>query len=499
MIFRLLLLLPFFVVNLNALEPTNAKEAAEKKAAADKVTAEKFAQWKATLPVEQQAWETVLEQNMGTGFYLPLYQADKLKGRVTAWDYVKDDPKLPRVLLIGDSISRGYTLATKKALEEMANVHRAPENCGPTANGIKKLPVWLGTGHWDIIHFNFGIHDRKTALPDYEQRLETITAQLKATGAQVIWASTTPVAEGGMKDATDADLIARNEVAARVMKKHEVKINDLYGAMLPHLAKYQNPKDVHFGDPGYDFLGKQVAAVIGKQIPLLTTINTATMPMGKLEKDGYGWEERHEAVLKIKDELNPEIVLIGDSITHFWGGLPDGGKMGNRGSESWQSLFGKRSVLNLGFGWDRTQNVLKRIALGELDGLKPKAIVIHIGTNNLAGTVNARASTPEEIVAGITGIIEQAQSKCPGAKIILMAIFPRGKTSAEPKRVILASINAQLATGPAKLPGVTFLDITDKWLTADGSISKDIMPDSLHPNQKGYKIWAEALQDALEN
>lgn len=495
--FRLLFLLPLLALNLHAVEPTNAKEAAEKKAAADKVTGEKFARWKATLPPEQQAWETVLEQNLGMAFYLPLYQADKLAGRVTAWDYVKDDPKLPRVLLIGDSVSRGYTLATRKALAGAANVHRAPENCGPTANGIKKLKVWLGDGKWDIIHFNFGIHDRKTPLADYEQRLDAITAELKATGARVIWASTTPVAEGGMKDATGADLVARNEVAARVMTKHGVETDDLYAAMLPRLSEFQPPNDVHFREPGYQFLGQQVAASIRKHIPLLTTVNTAVIPIGKLEKDGYGWEERHEAIMKIKAEINPEIVLIGDSITHFWGGQPDGGKMGNRGTETWQSLFGNRPVLNLGFGWDRTQNVLKRIELGELDGLKPKAIVIHIGTNNLAGTVNARSSSPEEIVAGITAIIEQAQSKCPGAKIILMAIFPRGKTAAEPKRAILQDINARLAAGPGQRSGVTFLDITAKWLEPDGSISKEIMPDALHPNQKGYAVWADAIKGVL--
>ncbi|MFM2177261.1 MAG: hypothetical protein RL015_1359, partial [Verrucomicrobiota bacterium] len=309
--FLLLLLLPFFTLTLQAKEPTNAKEAAEQKAARDKVTAAKFAVWKAKLPAEQQAWETVLEQNLGTGFYLPLYQADKLAGRVTAWDYVQDDPKLPRVLLIGDSISRGYTLATRKALAGAANLHRAPENCGPTANGLKKLKIWLGEGPWDIIHFNFGIHDRKTPLADYEQRLETITAELKKTGAKVIWANTTPVADGGMKDATDADLVARNEVAAKVMAKHGVMINDLYAFMKPRLAEFQNPQDVHFGEPGYQFLGQQVAAVIRKHIPLLSRVNTAVIPMGKLEKDGYGWEERHEAILKIKAEINPEIVLIG--------------------------------------------------------------------------------------------------------------------------------------------------------------------------------------------
>lgn len=492
---RLLLLLTLWVSTTHAVEPTNAKELGEKKAAAQKITAEKFAVWKAQQSPEQQAWETVLEQNLGN-FYLPIYQTEKLAGKVTAWDYVSDDARLPRVLLIGDSISRGYTLATRKALMGVANLHRAPENCGPTANGLKKLPIWLGQGRWDIIHFNFGIHDRKTPLADYEQRLDAIAAKLKATGARVIWASTTPVAEGGMKDATDADLIARNEVAARVMQKHDILINDLYQWIQPDLAKFQNPQDVHFSAAGYDRLAEKVALSITKVIPTLTTVNTAILPMGKLEKDGYGWEERHAEILKIKGSINPEVVLIGDSITHFWGGQPDGGKMGNRGTETWQGLFGHRRVLNLGFGWDRTQNVLKRIELGELDGLNPKAIVIHIGTNNLAKTVNARDNTPAEIAEAIALIIDRAQAKCPSAQVILMAIFPRGQSESDPKRAILADINQRLALLAGK-PRVVFLDLTDKWLQPDGSLSKDLMPDFLHPNQKGYAVWAEALKTVL--
>ncbi len=492
---RLLLLLTLWVSTTHAVEPTNAKELGEKKAAAQKITAEKFAVWKAQQSPEQQAWETVLEQNLGN-FYLPIYQTEKLAGKVTAWDYVSDDARLPRVLLIGDSISRGYTLATRKALMGVANLHRAPENCGPTANGLKKLPIWLGQGRLDIIHFNFGIHDRKTPLADYEQRLDAIAAKLKATGARVIWASTTPVAEGGMKDATDADLIARNEVAARVMQKHDILINDLYQWIQPDLAKFQNPQDVHFSAAGYDRLAEKVALSITKVIPTLTTVNTAILPMGKLEKDGYGWEERHAEILKIKGSINPEVVLIGDSITHFWGGQPDGGKMGNRGTETWQGLFGHRRVLNLGFGWDRTQNVLKRIELGELDGLNPKAIVIHIGTNNLAKTVNARDNTPAEIAEAIALIIDRAQAKCPSAQVILMAIFPRGQSASDPKRAILADINQRLALLAGK-PRVVFLDLTDKWLQPDGSLSKDLMPDFLHPNQKGYAVWAEALKTVL--
>jgi len=245
-----------------ASEPATAREAAEKKAAEDKAIAEKFSAWKATLSPPQQAWETLLEQNLG-GFYLPLYQREKVRGSVSAWDYVQDDPNLSRVLLIGDSVSRGYTLAARKALAGQANVHRAPENCGPTANGLKKLDIWLGDGKWDVIHFNFGIHDRATKPADYQQRLETIVTRLKATGAKLIWASTTP-SPPDTKDGPAASeaIVEKNRIAARVMEKHAVAIDDLFTFITPHLAKVQNPKDVHFNGEGYELLGSQVAASI---------------------------------------------------------------------------------------------------------------------------------------------------------------------------------------------------------------------------------------------
>ncbi len=224
----------------------------------------KFAAWKATLPAEQQAWETVLEQNLGIGFYLPLYQKDKLAGRVTAWDYVKDEPGLPRVLLIGDSVSRGYTLAARKALAGKANVHRAPENCGPTANGLKKLDVWLGDGKWDVIHFNFGIHDRATKPADYEQRLAEIVTRLKATGAKVMWASTTPIPPDTKDGPAAAEaIVEKNQIAAALMARQGVAVDDLFTFITPHLAKVQNPQDVHFSNEGYELLGQQVAAAVG--------------------------------------------------------------------------------------------------------------------------------------------------------------------------------------------------------------------------------------------
>lgn len=244
-------------------EPTNAVEAAAKKAAEDKAVDEKYQAWKATLPADQQAWETVLEQNLGNGFYLPLHKKDKVAGRSNAWDFVQDDPKLPRVLLIGDSISRGYTLDTRRALVGKANVHRAPENCGPTANGIKKIDIWLGSGKWDVIHFNFGIHDRKTPAADYEQRLETFIARLKQTGAKLIWATTTPVpADSTYGAEIVAEIDEKNAIATRVMQKHGIAINDLHAFLLPQLEGIANPKDVHFNGEGYKRMGEQVARSI---------------------------------------------------------------------------------------------------------------------------------------------------------------------------------------------------------------------------------------------
>jgi hypothetical protein len=243
-------------------EPTNAKEAAAKKAAQDAAVEEKYQALVAKLSPEEQAWEKALQANLGNGFYLPLHKRDKIAGRSTAWDFVKEDPKLPRVLLIGDSVSRGYTQPTRQALAGKANVHRAPANCGPTASGLKNLEVWLGEGKWDVIHFNFGIHDRATPAADYVKRLEEIVVRLEKTGAKLIWASTTPIPDNPAQKQTAASIVEKNALAAEVMKKHGIPTDDLFGAMTPRLKDFQPPLDVHFTGAGYDFLGTTVGESI---------------------------------------------------------------------------------------------------------------------------------------------------------------------------------------------------------------------------------------------
>ncbi len=197
---------------------------------------------------------------------------------------IEDQPGLPRVLLIGDSISIGYTLDVRKLLEGKANVHRIPTNGGPTPNGLTNLKTWLGDKKWDVIHFNWGLHDVKfivgedkakivpvetpaakhqVEVGEYEKNLTALVAQLKTTGAKLIWCSTTPVVAGTPGRRTE-DVPNYNEAAARVMKAAGVATNDLYAYALPRLGDgNQLPQNVHFSPAGSKMLAEKVAAEIG--------------------------------------------------------------------------------------------------------------------------------------------------------------------------------------------------------------------------------------------
>ncbi|HEY3388042.1 MAG TPA: GDSL-type esterase/lipase family protein, partial [Prolixibacteraceae bacterium] len=230
-------------------------------------------------------------------------------------------------------------------------------------------------------------------------------------------------------------------------------------------------------------------------------LNPAIVPVSKLEDDSYDWWQRHSDVLSIKDSINPEIVLIGNSITHFWGGEPklkyaDGKPRIPNGPKAWDSLFHDYRVLNLGFGWDRTQNVLWRLDHGELDGLHPRTVIINIGTNNTSQTPNARMNTAPEIVEGIHDICMRVRSKVPGAKIILMAVFPREESPTHPRRILINEINKQLEAF-ANEQKITFVNIESKMLTRDGILTREIAGDFCHPTEKGYQIWADAIRSFI--
>lgn len=190
---------------------------------------------------------------------------------------IQDEPGLPRVLLIGDSISIGYTLQVRELLKGKANVHRIPMNGGATEVGLANMKSWLGSGKWDVIHFNFGLHDAKYASEttqrssreQYAKNLRTLVDQMKATGAKVIFATTTPVPNGGVLSPTRKfdSIPERNKVALQVMQETGVAIDDLYSVALPVMEKVGRPNDVHFQPEGSALLAKTVAASIEVQLP----------------------------------------------------------------------------------------------------------------------------------------------------------------------------------------------------------------------------------------
>lgn len=203
----------------------------------------------------------------------------------------------------------------------------------------------------------------------------------------------------------------------------------------------------------------------------------------------YDWEKRHALTSAAVKQQKPDILFIGDSITHFFGG-EQFDSYALRGKNTWDEFYAPRRAGNLGFGWDKTENVLWRLQHGAIDGISPKVVVMMIGTNN-TGTCSA-----PEIAQGITAIVQEFQKRLPQAKILLLGVFPRGEKPG-PQRDKIAEIN-QIISKLNAPPSVTYLDISPKFLTPEGLITKDVMPDFLHPNEKGYRIWAEAMEPTLK-
>jgi lysophospholipase L1-like esterase len=220
-------------------------------------------------------------------------------------------------------------------------------------------------------------------------------------------------------------------------------------------------------------------------VPSTAIINTAVIPQPRDEK----WMARHEGFVQEARKDGIDILFLGDSITDGWR---------NKGSNVWNKYYAPRRAANFGIGGDRTQHVLWRMEKGELDGIKPKVVVLMIGTNNTGKEKDTGkiCNTVPETIAGVQAVVKELCAKLPDSKILLLAIFPRS-TLDNPQRAQVALINtviAKLDDGKT----VRYLDIGPKFLGADGKVPEDIMPDFLHPNEQGYQIWADAMGPALD-
>jgi len=208
------------------------------------------------------------------------------------WSFTPN-PELPNVLILGDSISIGYTLQVRELLKDKANVYRPvaangkkPINCSDTISGLRKLDSWLANHEWTVIHFNWGLHDLKhvkkagkqinssdpadpqlTTPDQYARNIESIVTKLKATGAKLVFATTTPVTPGTTNPLRSAEAPqAYNAAALKIMKANKIRVNDLYSFSKPHLKEWQLPKNVHFKRAGSAALAEQVASVLTEEL-----------------------------------------------------------------------------------------------------------------------------------------------------------------------------------------------------------------------------------------
>jgi beta-glucosidase len=204
-----------------------------------------------------------------------------------------------------------------------------------------------------------------------------------------------------------------------------------------------------------------------------------------------GFRNKHAAYVELAKKGDIDLLLMGDSITDFWrdAGAPGVVNPPRSGKVVFEKYYGGMKVANFGISGDTTQGVLFRLQNGEGQGFSPKAIMLMIGTNNAANCTTA------EIAEGVGAIVLELRKDFPAAKILLLAIFPRGNPG-DLVRKIVADVNpiiAKLHDGK----NVFYLDIGDKFLDANGVLTPDIMADKLHPNEKGYEIWAEAVKGPL--
>lgn len=202
-------------------------------------------------------------------------------------------------------------------------------------------------------------------------------------------------------------------------------------------------------------------------------------------RDGsFDWEIRHREVLARLKAKPPRIIFMGNSITHFWGGEPKASRV--NGADSWNSVLEPLGAQNLGYGWDRVENVLWRVYHGELDGYKADQVVLMIGTNNL------QLNTDAEIVAGLRFLIQAIKSRQPTAEVLMVGILPR--RNGEPR---VAAINEAIARMTADI-NAGFAQPGSVFLQPDGKIDESLFSDGLHPNPEGYRRLVGALKPFLK-
>ena len=413
-----------------------------------------------------------------------------------------------KIACVGDSITYGagikdraqtYPAQLQKLLGDKFEVR----NFGVSARTLLKKgdrPYWREQAYQDALNWvpdrviiKLGTNDIK---PGNWKHREQIAADLKAlvqsfqrvsSQTQVYLSYPVPIQESrwGMLESTLKDgLMPKIKETAKDMS---LPIVDFHAAV-PSQKEYFSD-GVHPNAAGAKLMAD--CAFKAFKLKLKRYKNTALNPVSKLENDFYNWEQRHAEIKGMAKKGKTDLIFIGDSITHMFGGLPKSKIV--RGGSVWNKYYAHRKTINMGFGWDRIQNVLWRIKDGALDDISPKVAVVMIGTNNLTGTKNARTNSAKEIAEGIKAVCLAVHKKLPKCKIILLGVLPRSpKKFAGPIREINKRVKAL-----GKQKCIHFINIYEQFVNKDGLPKKELMRDTVHPNVKGYQFLAELMEPVL--
>lgn len=425
-----------------------------------------------------------------------------------------------KVACVGDSITAGYALkdpardAYPAQLARLLGDGYEVRNFGVSATTLmdhgdytyRSRPEHDAALAWapDVVIIALGTNDTKVdniqAKPDdFLPSYHGLIARFHAanTAAKIVLCLPPPAFPENMGI---SNRVLEEQILPRIRQvatEEKLTLLDLHTPLADagaHFPDMIHPDPVAAGCIARLVYGEVMFATTPAAESLDPAVNTALVPVPRLEVDSYNWWTRHAEELAARGTVAAEVVLIGDSITHFWAGAPRANHV--NGPQAWAATFGERCVLNLGFGWDRTQNVLWRLDHGEFDGLHPKLVILNIGTNNFSATEHSRANTPEEVAAGIRAIRAKLRALSPATHVLVMGVLPRGHQPGDFFRAPIAALNALLKRELAEEPDTTFLDLWSRYVDADGRMAPELMPDGTHPSDAGYAIWGRAIVES---
>lgn len=391
------------------------------------------------------------------------------------------------VLLIGDSIthywerspSYGYFFGNRKVLnlgfggDKTQNVLWRLEHSKLQRLKPKIISLLIGTNNAN----NFSPKD---TLAGIQKTLSEL--RLRFPQSKILLTSILP---RGVQELDQKNRIV-NQSLAEFADNESIFFLNIYQRFLNkdgqlNMALYY--KDgVHLSDQGYISWGNAMEGYINKALGDKARDPNPVSAILPTPQNG----DRHKAKVKEAATSNHELIFIGDSITHFYD------REGQWGMPVWDKYYKHRNAMNLGFGGNTTGHVLWRLQNGQIDGQTPKVTVLMIGTNN----THVRKDKAENTFKGIEQIVETLKKKLPGTKILVLSIFPRGTDNSDPLRQENQRVN-KLLPSLADQKTVFHLDINDAFLDEQGKLSRTLMPDLLHPNTKGYQVWAKAMEPTL--